>query len=83
MNKKSFFACVVGYVVLFLKMNSKPLTTLKFLGDRFVITPPQRCLSGSDYEPVGYMFVLLVVWVRKWMDWLEWRKGKRRKGRNY
>ena len=39
------FACVVGYVVLFLKMGFKPLTTLKFSGDRFVITPPQRCFA--------------------------------------
>ena len=52
MNKKSLFACVVGCVVRFLQMRVKPLTTLKFLGDRFVITPPQRYLSGSDYEPV-------------------------------
>ena len=84
MNKKSFFSCVVECVVRFLQMRVKPLTTLKFLGDRFVITPPQRCLSGSDYEPVKWCCVVSgLIKLKGELGGMERRRGgkeeKRRK----
>ena len=80
MNKNSFFACVVGCVVLFFKMSFKPLTTLKFSGDRFVITPPQRCFAEVITNRWSVCCVVSgLIKLKGWWGGMERRRGREEK----